>query len=486
MADLEVPPDPHLLESMRAVGYTAETAVADIVDNSIAANAETVHILSSATGPARISVFDDGHGMSRSALIDAMRLATRSPADVRDPGDLGRFGLGLKTASLSQARSLTVASKHEGLVTAFRWDLDYVTSVGRWALKELPADGLEDLFGYALLSDCDSGTLVCWENLDLFELTEGESQADLDAAVARIRTHCELVFHRFVTGDDARKVRITVNGSELSELDPFLRRHKSTQRKTETLRAAGSELKVQAFTLPFVNKLSAADRRLALAPGAFRDSQGFYVYRAGRLVIWGTWFRMNPKGELGKLARVQVDVPNTLDHLWALDIKKSSATPPREVREALRQLAGRLIVPSKRVQLFRGRKEPSTDTFTRVWTLVQDRDHFRYELNLEHPQLRLLSGELSPPELASFHDAVRLIEETVPLVDAHNRLSQDGVSDQQSGSLDEAVSKATRLHALLKADYPTVDEFLKFILDVEPYCTMPGFKAAYKKESKRS
>ena len=481
MTELDVPPDPHLLESMRAVGYTVETAVADVVDNSIAAGAKTIHVLTSASGVARLSVFDDGMGMDRDTALSAMRLAARSPSQLREPSDLGRFGLGLKTASLSQARILTVASKQNGVVTAFRWDLDRVINSGRWTLEELEPAQIADLFGWNLLSEIETGTLVTWEDLDLLTMTEGASQADFDAAIGRVRAHCELVFHRFVTGSDAPKICVTFNGEPVSELDPFLRRHKATQRQQETLRAAGETLKVQAFTLPFINKLTAADKRLALAPGSFRESQGFYIYRGGRLVIWGTWFRLNPKGEFGKLARVQVDVPNTLDHLWALDIKKSSATPPREVREALRQLAGKLIVPSKRVQVYRGRKEPSADNLTRAWRLIQDREHFRYEINIEHPQVRQLIDELGSAEQAKLRDVLATLEQTFPLIDAHNRLSQDGVSDQMLGDLQDAVLRAIRLHEALEEQYPTVEEFLEFVAEIEPYCTTDGFPAAYKK-----
>ena len=481
MKELEVPPDPHLLESMRAVGYTVETAVADVVDNSITAGAKTIHVLTSASGPAKLSVFDDGVGMDRNTALDAMRLAARSPSESRKPSDLGRFGLGLKTASLSQARKLTLASKRDGAVVAFRWDLDRVIDSGRWMLEELTEEQTSALFGWNLLSECKNGTLVCWEDLDLLSMTEGASQTDFDAAVSRVRAHCELVFHRFVSGSDAPKICITFNGDELSELDPFLRHHKATQCQQETLRAAGATLEVQAFTLPFINKLSAADKRLALAPGSFRESQGFYIYRAGRLVIWGTWFRLNTKGEFGKLARVQVDVPNSLDHLWALDIKKSSATPPREIREALRQLAGKLILPSKRVQMYRGRKEPAGNELTRAWRLVQDREHFRYEVNNEHPQVQQLFDQLGTAEQAQLGDLLALLEQTFPTMDAHNRLSQDGVSDQELPDLHDAVLRARRLHETFADEYPTIDQFLDFVLDLEPYCTLDGFRSAYKK-----
>ena len=481
MPDLDVPPDPHLLESLRAVGYSAEAAVADIIDNSIAAGAAAVDILSSPSGPPRISVFDDGSGMSRAEALEAMRLAARSPIDERASTDLGRFGLGLKTASLSQCRRLTVASKKGSTIAAFRWDLDHVLATGRWSLQELDADDLSGLLGWEFLDGVSAGTLVCWEELDLLGLTEGESQAHFDGTVVRTRNHCELVFHRFIGGDDAPKVQIKFNGEPLEALDPFLKSHRSTQHQSESLRTSGATLKVHSYTLPFINRLSPADKRTAFAPGSLRDSQGFYIYRAGRLVIWGTWFRLNTKTELGKLARVQVDVPNSLDHLWALDIKKSSATPPREIREALRQLAGRLIAPSKRVHVYRGRKESSVDTVIRAWELTVDRDAFRYEINRDHPALQGLVAAMPPSQLAAFDDVLEVLETTFPIVDAHNRLSQDEVSDQDNTTLEDAVARAIRLKSVMTDTHPGLDDFIGLLLSMEPYCSITGFEAAYRK-----
>jgi hypothetical protein len=448
VSEIELTPDPHLFESMRAVGYSFETAVADIIDNSIAAGANTIHVLSSAQGDPRVSIFDDGYGMDRDAAILAMQLAARSPQAIRSASDLGRFGLGLKTASLSQCRRLTVATKHAGHLTVLRWDLDHVLGTGRWLVLELAERDATPLLGWDLLAEIDDGTLVCWNQLDLLMLTEGPTQADFDAAVARVRDHCALVFHRFVTGDDARKIAMTVNGNEFAALDPFLSRNKSTDMRTEDLHVAGHAVPVVAYTLPFINKLTAAERQRALAPGSFRDSKGFYIYRARRLVVWGTWFRLNPKTELSKLARVKVDLPNSLDHLWALDIKKSAASPPRELREALKNLAGRFIEPSSQVHRFRGRKVKDLDSLTRAWDVIIDRNSFRYEVNRDHPVIKRFAGLLDSTRLERFEILLELLEQTFPVLDAHNRLGQDAAAATPVDQLDRAVAKAVELRAM--------------------------------------
>lgn len=480
MADIELVPDPHLLESMRAVGYSFETSVADLVDNSIAAQATRIDLLTSASGAFRFAILDDGTGMTREDAVQAMTLAARSPSEAREKSDLGRFGLGLKTASLAQCRRVTVLTKRDGAVSAFRWDLDHVLSTGRWLLRELDPAESAALFGAELLEQRRHGTLVCWDDLDLLERAEGREQPDFDAAVKRVGAHCELVFHRFISGSDQRRVEITVNGNVLAPLDPFLRSNRATRRQSQSLFVDGTKLDVTSYTLPFVSKMSAADRARALAPGAFRDSQGFYIYRGGRLVIWGTWFRLNPKTELGKLARVQVDVPNSLDHLWALDIKKSAATPPRELREKLRTLATEFIKPSRATNLFRGLKPKEDDTLVRAWQVVEGRENFHYEVNREHPVISSFETELTPEQMGRLNDLLGVIERTLPLADAHNRLSQDA-SVGAAGGVDELVEEALRLRPVFAASHPQDDDFLGLLLSMDPYGSADGFEQAFRK-----
>ena len=127
-----------MVESMRAYGYTLSTAIADLVDNSIAAKCKNVWLSFEWGGQnSWISVTDDGKGMSEKVLVNAMRLGSLSPLEERDPSDLGRFGLGLKTASFSQARRLTVISRTRSVQESIRrWDLDHLAQpeVKGWQL----------------------------------------------------------------------------------------------------------------------------------------------------------------------------------------------------------------------------------------------------------------------------------------------------------------------------------------------------------------
>ena len=135
---IEFPPyAPTLIESTRAIGYSLNAAIADIIDNSIAACSKTIDIFFFPVGDAYIAILDDGVGMDSNDIDIAMQYGSKDPLDIRDKRDLGRFGLGLKTASLSQCRVLTVISKKGNSIEARRWDIDYVSQTGQWSLIAL-------------------------------------------------------------------------------------------------------------------------------------------------------------------------------------------------------------------------------------------------------------------------------------------------------------------------------------------------------------
>lgn len=477
MRDKEVAPDPHLMESMRAVGYTLETAIADIVDNSITAGATQVDIRFAASPQARIGIIDNGSGMDEVELVQAMRLAGRPPSTVRGPNDLGRFGLGLKTASLSQARSVTVISKQGADLKAVQWDLDHLATTGRWALQILNASETQGTPWLETLNHYDSGTMVLWEKLDQLHAPPDQLEWELDARMATARSHLALVFHRFadpVTSPRAQPLTIRINGATIPRVDPFLTHHKGTQTgQRERIRVGNVWVNVQPYTLPYVSKLRASDKETAQIAGTLRDSQGFYIYRAGRLVLWGTWFKIIPRDELGKLARVQVDVPNTLDHLWALDIKKSSTAPPPEVRRRLAQIAGRIVGPSRRAHKYRGRAD-DPGQIRRLWTLIHDRDTFHYEINASHPLVATMSEQLDPSERRMLQTLLRAIEASFPVEDAYVRLGSDNTH------LSPAVLPA-ELAELVRSLYATTGrdpkDLARDLATVEPFSTIPNLES---------
>jgi hypothetical protein len=474
MRDIELSPDPNLMESMRAVGYTIQTAVADIVDNSVSARAGTVDIFFAAAPQPYVAILDDGEGMDRAGLIEAMRLAGRSPLTERGEHDLGRFGLGLKTASLSQCRTLTVVSARDRETNGVRWDLNHLTATGTWSLQVLESSDIAAVPGYARLSDQTTGTLVVWTDLDRIAERADDIESHLDESMARARDHLSLVFHRFIaqaTPPLTRPLTVAFNGSPVASVDPFLTRHRGIHEgPRETFRVRGAEISVKAYTLPYLNKLTAKDRATALISGTLRDSQGFYIYRAFRLVQWGTWFRLTPKSELSKLARVQVDIPNSLDDLWSLDIKKSAAIPPAEVRQLLRRLADQIVQPSQRVQRYRGRQADSEDQVKRLWLLIEERGSFRYEIDTEHPLVAALAGRLPQQARAELRELIAALQSTFPVEDAYNRLSEDIRHDPPAVDPGQLAELARALQASMDCDIETLVGRLAL---VEPFTQIP-------------
>ncbi|WP_449371775.1 ATP-binding protein [Arthrobacter psychrolactophilus] len=214
---------------MRAVGYTLQTAVADLIDNSISADATGVDIFFGIEPVPYVALVDDGEGMSPEGAISAMRLAGTSPMRIRNPNDLGRFGLGLKTASLSQCRDLVLVSKRDGVLCGFEWNIDHMIERQTWSLLVLTEEELQALPRFNELAARTSGTLVIWRNLDRLAATVGDLEASFDAAMMDVKSHLALVFHRFLSGEHGKSFRISLNRSPVQGADPFLASTKATQ-----------------------------------------------------------------------------------------------------------------------------------------------------------------------------------------------------------------------------------------------------------------
>lgn len=480
MIDRDIAPDPQLMESMRAVGYTLETAIADVIDNSITAGGDQIDVRFTANPQPRLAIIDNGSGMDLETLVHAMRLAGRPPSVHRELYDLGRFGLGLKTASLSQARCLTVATKQGTTVRAVRWDLDHLKATGKWSLQVLDDAEVHGLPWIDHLAIYMSGTLVLWEKLDQIHADPRLIESQLDELMIRTRDHLSLVFHRFTGSPMAplsKSLALRINGAPVQKVDPFLVGHRGTQQlQEEVIEVAGSTIRVRPYTLPYIDKLSTADRKAALIAGSLRDSQGFYIYRAGRLVLWGTWFRIMPRDELGKLARVRVDMPNTLDHLWSLDIKKSSAAPPPEVTRRLKQIAERIVGPSRRVHRFRGRPVESGNV-QRLWNLIDERGTFRYEVNRDHPLISSFADSLDPQVQTSLGNLLTVIEATFPVEDAYNRLGTDNTHDPALIHNERIAELARVFQAAMCVDIETLAQRLAL---VEPFNGISDLKSFLK------
>lgn len=417
------PVAPVLLESMRAIGYDPPAAIADLIDNSISAEATDVHIYLSPDAPFRLAILDDGHGMTPDELLAAMRHGSRAPGEQRATTDLGRFGLGLKTASLSQCRRLIVVSRRDGQSSGMMWDLDEIARGHDWLVGVLEESDLTNVAFIQELLALDHGTLVVWENLDRLAAGDRGDGTVLSARMIEVMDHLALVFHRFLHGRSP-ELRIQVNGIPLAARDPFLEEDGSMPGPEEFLFVDGHQVTLRAFTLPHISRLSRAQIEKAGGELGLRRQQGFYIYRNRRLIAWGTWFRLFRQEELTKLTRVRVDVPNTLDNLWSLDIKKSIAIPPSSIRERLRGLVPKLVQPSRQANQYRGRAtEPKG--VRPLWRRIEDRDGVRYETDKDHPVICGLRESLDGGLAAELDNVLRAIAECIPVEGIYNDRAND-------------------------------------------------------------
>jgi hypothetical protein len=396
--DHHLPPSAACLSaSMRDLGYSLETAVADIVDNSISANATAIDIVCDLSGAdPSLTILDNGWGMNGNEIVEAMRHGTVNPKQARSPKDLGRFGLGLKTASFSQCRTLTVVSAKDGSLSGAVWSLDRIDALDDWMLSILDDEEIGHLgFSERLRED---GTVVMWTDLDrLFEDETGIRRDEIvNEKLDVVEKHLSLVFHRFLAGEvkGRKKIAISLNGHQVAAFDPFCRKNSATQILPEEVVYVGeTAVQMQPFILPHHSRLTASEYDFYQSRSDFISNQGAYIYRNGRLMAWGDWFRLIPKGEATKLARVQIDFPNSLDESWTIDIKKSRARPPHPVRERLRQIIAQISGRSTTVHRGRGKKL-FEEISAPLWERFADQGGIRYAINNSHPLVERLRTRL--------------------------------------------------------------------------------------------
>lgn len=428
----DLPPSPTaMVESMRAYGYSLDAAIADLIDNSIAAGASVVWITSHWSGASSwLSVTDNGSGMTEGELKRAMRLGSQSPLEHRDSNDLGRFGLGLKSASFSQCRRLTVFSKTEDSVVHIRrWDLDHLANpeVTGWELllephadSTAPSDTLDGL---------DAGTMVLWEVMD--RVVHGDDPEDpmlrqhFLAQLSALEASLSMIFHRFLERS-SRRLKIVLNGVEVRPWNPFIPLTREPELKTpvESIWIDGYEepITVTGFVLPHRDLLGSTEHGRMAGIKGWNAQQGFYVYRNARLIVAGSWLGLGgarpwTQEEHYKLARIRLDVPNSMDLLWQLDVKKSTATPPPIVRKYLAGLAQSIRIEARRVFAHRGShgSRSKTKKITRVWRRSTRNGQPVYKIDRTHPLVSAALSGLNTEQAGAMRVMLSIIEETVPV-----------------------------------------------------------------------
>ena len=349
-----IPSASRLIKSLRDVGYDFLTAVADIIDNSIQANATEIDIRMEFNGSSSwFLVADNGKGMSPEELTEAMRFGAKR--DYAPKGELGKYGLGMKTASISQCRKLTVASRScdsELDIEIRQLNLDQIQSTDRWVIQSIPKSDYSPLVSDPI-SD-HSGTVIFWEKLDRmmnYNPPDGVRAEKGFLKMERdLEEHLSMVFHRFLSGElgPDRKVVIRMEGNPIKPWDPFARDEKNTlkfREKTIAIPGADRAFNVHytAYVLPTKAQFSTPEAWSRTAgPNDWNSQQGFYIYREDRLIQSGGWNRMRNQEEHTKYARAALYLHTDADFTLSLNIMKSSVVFPRVMKESLKSMVEEL------------------------------------------------------------------------------------------------------------------------------------------------
>lgn len=422
------PPIPGiLLESLRNAGYTLETAVADIIDNSITAEATHISVQDRGyfdAGKPWIAICDDGYGMTEQTLLDAMRFGSRSVSQSRtNERDLGRFGLGMKMASISQARKVTVISNRDGKRCACCWDLDVISN--QWELQQLTDAELDELQIYEEIVNSlkfsvqPHGTVVLWEKLDRSSVQDEKSFKD---AMAEVKEHIALVFHRFMVDEAGcpKAIKFDRNGMEIHPRSPFGPVFRHILYGGELL---GGKIKYQPYLLPRESEYEAhpdcrddSGRNYEAFAGkdGYQRNQGFYIYRNRRLIEKATFFHRRKKTIKTQLLRIKLDIPAELDAEWNIDVRKSQVTPPRDIVDELDRIMEKAISDAMALWLDQPRLGGRTSggPFEVVWKSKSGCGC--YEINLEHALYKLIRNSLDKGVRKIFKEYLQTIADTFP------------------------------------------------------------------------
>jgi len=345
-------PNPsRLIEGLRDTGYDFNMSLADLTDNSVDAKATAidVNVEMDFDGEVSVQIADNGCGMNLTELENAM---TYGSVSNKDASSLGKFGLGLKTASTAFCRRLSVitrSAKDKAVYKAI-WDLDHVEDENKWEMlfEEPRKDELEIL---NRVTDGSSGTLVTWEKVDRLMKeykVPGCSHARkaLAKRIEEFRHHAGTVYQRNLNAEDDRtgNIKMTLNGEAIPAWDPFCENENHTQVVAEDtipvdLTDGGeAQFHIKAYILPRKEGFSSPDAHKEARLS--NDNQGMYIYRENRLIHRSDWLGMFRQEPHFTLLRIEFSFDHKLDEAFNVDIKKSRILLNDELFNFLRKFVG--------------------------------------------------------------------------------------------------------------------------------------------------
>lgn len=426
----DVIPNPeYLIKSISEQGYSLETALADLIDNSISANATKIEVLiNTDKEPFTLFLADNGEGMDEESLKSSMKFPSNSPDEERNNLDLGRFGLGLKTASFSQTRKFTVLSRKKGTEKYYgrTWDLNLLKSNGWKLLVNSDEEITSILKEYTIQSNEKFGafgqyipnTIIVWNGLYKYEdyLEESNRQYALQTEIEEtLRGHLSLVFHRFME-KKSNPLHIRVNNKHLKPFNPFPVSQYDFRSLEFKQRGFGNDsIKLEGFVLPARSIDEAKHSSINIWTTKYRsltDMEGIYLYRADRIILFGGWNALIKKAQRLQLARLRVDIGNSVDHLLHLNVAKSQVIIPHDLKEAFEKYINELKLEATKEFYNRGiRKYPiKKEKHHSLFERKASSKGIRLEINDTFTLIKMIKDELSLKSQKKFKVLLKMID----------------------------------------------------------------------------
>ena len=451
MPYIDMSPEPkNEIKTFMRIGYDFNSAIADIVDNSITAKATKINIIcpSEIDNPF-LSIVDNGIGMGPEELIQNMRIGCKDPNVKREAGDLGRFGSGMKTASFSHARRLTVISKQKGKKLAGAcWDIDEIEEKNTWCLRVLSQQDIKNFNHFDKDLIAGAGTQLVWEKIRKFEETaHNDSKTSIETSMVELGKYLALHFHKFLQG--SRKLKIYVQHLKIDPIDPFLTTKNGYQEgPTDETFVKGGKLLIKSHTLPHHSNLTQSEIDKIGGMEEIYKGQGLYIYRENRLIIAGGWMGLSRTYQLGKLARIEINMPSGLDDEWSTDVKKSSLQLPQKIKNRLKNLIQQPIKKSKRTYNYRGKKEEANE----YWKIIETRDkNIIYQIDTANNELINIAKETPKKNVSNLKEYLKNLAKNLPINHIHAKVSSDPKSiNQEDVILEFTDEQLTKIRELMK------------------------------------
>jgi len=460
-------PSTNIVDVLSASGYTLEAAIADIIDNSIAAKSKNINVIFEDNGlDSRIIIMDDGFGMSEAKLHDAIIYAYKNVNDIRDITDIGRYSIGLNSASSSFCNYLLLTSKEKnGSQHSIAMDFNYLRTENEWRIFNV--ENRKDA-----IIPTESGTIVIWEQLKLEKDDDINKRLLLNSDyilsyIDKVEKHLSKVFYRYIK---YYGTHIYINGIEIEGWDPFFRKHENTQKVFDDVVSTinGSPIRVEGYVLPIVEHLNPQEKEYEYGFNKnLQELQGFYLYRGDRLISIGGWLNIDglnidPKANY---ARIGIFVDNTLDKYLSVNFVKNSINVPQELADILKPIAK--DVRKRSVNNFEYKKKPrpykkNKEITIRPWIITHTEMGIKATVNAEHPLISSICSNLTKSQRNMLFN---LLSKSIPIGDFEN---YHGLDDYYSDA--EMIEMLELKYQEFKKSNLTKQEIEDQFHKISPYC----------------